>query len=128
MRKQKRPLKAIPEFRSEAAERRFWETHDSTQYVDWSKAEFVRFPNLKPSTETISLRLPAPLLHDLKALANKRDVPYQSLLKVYVADRVAAEWHVVRSGCALSHERLQPTKTRRGKRLDGHDKKAHLLG
>ena len=128
MPKQKRRLKAIPEFRSEAAERRFWETHDSTQYVDWSKAEFVRFPNLKPSTETISLRLPAPLLDDLKALANKRDVPYQSLLKVYLADRVAAEWHVVRSGGALSHERLRPTKARRGKRLDGHDKKAHLRG
>ena len=103
MPKQKRGLKAIPEFRSEGAERRFWETHDSTQYVDWSKAEFVRFPNLKPSTETISLRLPAPLLDDLKALANKRDVPYQSLLKVYVADRVAAEWQVVRQGGALSN-------------------------
>lgn len=62
-------LKPIPEFRSEAEERRFWETHDSTAYVDWSKARFVKFPNLKPSTETISLRLPAPLLSDLKALA-----------------------------------------------------------
>jgi len=90
--KPKRRLKEIPKFVSEAVERRFWETHDSADYVDWSKAAFVSLPNLKPSTETISLRLPAPLLSDLKALANKRDVPYQSLLKVFVADRVAAEW------------------------------------
>ena len=129
MPKQKRALKDIPEFRSEAAERRFWETHDSTQYVDWSQAEFIRFPNLKPSTETISLRLPAPLLDDLKALANKRDVPYQSLLKVYVADRVAAEWQVARRGSALSNiKRLQPTKVRRGKRLDRNNKKTRLRG
>ena len=127
MPKQKRGLKAIPEFRSEAAERRFWETHDSTRYVDWSKAEFVRFPNLKPSTETISLRLPAPLLDDLKALANKRDVPYQSLLKVYVADRVAAEWEVAGRGGAL-FKRLQPTKARRGKRLDRNNKNTRLRG
>ena len=92
MARSKRRLKAIPEFASEAEERRFWETHDSVDYVDWSRARRVTFPNLKPSTETISLRLPAPLLNDLKALANKRDVPYQSLLKVFVADRVAAEW------------------------------------
>ena len=127
MPKRKRGLKAIPEFRSEAAERRFWETHDSTRYVDWSAAEFVRFPNLKPSTETISLRLPAPLLNDLKALANKRDVPYQSLLKVYVADRVAAEWQVTRRGGALSNERLQP-KAPRGKRLASNNKKTRLRG
>jgi len=75
MPKRKRGLKPIPEFQSEAEERRFWETHDSMEYVDWSKAQFVTFPNLRPSTETISLRLPTPLLADLKALANKRDVP-----------------------------------------------------
>jgi predicted DNA binding CopG/RHH family protein len=92
MARSKRRLKQIPRFASEAAERRFWETHDSADYVDWSKASIVSLSNLKPSTETISLRLPAPLLSDLKALANKRDVPYQSLLKVFVADRVAAEW------------------------------------
>jgi len=112
MLKRKGGLKPIPEFASEAEERRFWETHDSTEYVDWSKATFVRFPNLKPSTETISLRLPAPLLDDLKALANKRDVPYQSLLKVFVADRVAAEWRAATSAGALSNKRLQPTKAR----------------
>jgi predicted DNA binding CopG/RHH family protein len=92
MAKSKRSLKPVPRFASEAEERHFWETHDSAGYVDWSKATVVSLPNLKPSTETISLRLPAPLLSDLKALANKRDVPYQSLLKVFVADRVAEEW------------------------------------
>ncbi len=86
-----RQRKPIPSFRSEQEEREFWETHDTTDYVDWSQGRIVRFPNLKPSTTTISLRLPTPLLADLKALANKRDVPYQSLLKVFVAERVAAE-------------------------------------
>jgi predicted DNA binding CopG/RHH family protein len=92
MRNKKHAPKAKPAFRNEAEERRFWETHDSTEYVDWSSARRVRFPNLKPSTETISLRLPAGLLADLKVLANQRDVPYQSLLKMFLADRVAREW------------------------------------
>ena len=83
--------KPVPEFRSEAEERAFWEKHDTADYLDWSRAEVVQFPNLKLSTSTISLRLPAQLLADLKRLANKRDVPYQSLLKVYLAERVAAE-------------------------------------
>ncbi len=91
MPKSKRALKPIPDFKTEAEEREFWETHDTTEYVDWSDARFVTFPNLKPSTETISLRLPAPLLANLKSLANKQDVPYQSLLKVYLAERVASE-------------------------------------
>ena len=114
MAKSKRILKPIPEFASEAEERRFWETHDSAGYVDWSKASLVSLPNLKPSTETISLRLPAPLLSDLKALANKRDVPYQSLLKVFVADRVAEEWRSSKHRGALS-KALQPTSRRRHK-------------
>ena len=92
MAKSKQTPRTLPEFRSEAAERRFWETHDTTEYVDWSSAVPARFPNLKPSTETISLRLPVGLLADLKALANRQDVPYQSLLKVFLADRVAREW------------------------------------
>lgn len=87
----KGPLKAIPHFRSEDAEREFWATADSTEYFDWANARRVAFPNLKPSTETISLRLPQGLLDDLKVLANQRDVPYQSLLKVYLAERVAVE-------------------------------------
>lgn len=90
MTRQKR-LKAIPRFRSEQAERAFWESHDTTDFVDWSRARMAFFPNLKPSTKTISLRLPAGLLAELKMLANKRDVPYQSLLKMYLAERVALE-------------------------------------
>ena len=115
MAKSKRGLKPIPKFASEAEERQFWERHDSADYVDWSKATVVSLPNLKPSTETISLRLPAPLLSDLKALANKRDVPYQSLLKVFVADRVAEEWRSSMHRGALSNKALQPTSRRRQK-------------
>jgi predicted DNA binding CopG/RHH family protein len=83
--------KAVPTFGSEAEERNFWETHDTGPFADWENARVAVFPNLKASTETISLRLPAALLAELKALANKRDVPYQSLLKVYLAERVAHE-------------------------------------
>ena len=115
MAKSKRSLKSIPKFASEAEERHFWETHDSVGYVDWSKATVVPLPNLKPSTETISLRLPAPLLSDLKALANKRDVPYQSLLKVFVADRVAEEWRSSKNQGALPHKALQTASRRRPK-------------
>jgi predicted DNA binding CopG/RHH family protein len=74
-------LKSIPKFRSEAEERRFWETHDSSDFIDWTKAQRLRFPNLKPSTTAISLRLPVTLLERIKVAANKRDVPYQSLIK-----------------------------------------------
>jgi len=81
-------LKPIPTFKSEAEERKFWETHDSTDYVDWSKAQRVRFPNLKPSTTAISLRLPISLLEQIKIAANKRDVPYQSLIKMWLAEKV----------------------------------------
>ena len=80
-------LKSIPKFSDEAAERRFWETHDSSDYVDWNKAERVRLPNLKPSTESISLRLPVTLLERIKVAANKRDVPYQSLIKTWLAEK-----------------------------------------
>ncbi len=87
-----RKLKPIPEFRSEDEEREFWATHDSTDYFAWSQGRRVVFPDLEPSTETISLRLPGGLLADLKVLANRIDVPYQSLLKVYLADRVREEF------------------------------------
>ena len=80
-------LKSIPKFRSEADERRFWETRYSSNYVDWNKAERVRLPNLKPSTESISLRLPVTLLERIKVAANKRDVPYQSLIKTWLAEK-----------------------------------------
>jgi predicted DNA binding CopG/RHH family protein len=79
--------KPVPRFRSEAAERKFWETHDTTPFVDWSKAELVRFPNLKPSTKSISLRLPVDLLERIKVEANRRDVPYQSLIKVWLREK-----------------------------------------
>jgi predicted DNA binding CopG/RHH family protein len=84
-------LKPIPRFRNEVEERRFWERHDSTDYVDWSKAQRVQFPNLKLSTTAISLRLPQGLLDRIKVAANKRDVPYQSLIKVWLAEKVDAE-------------------------------------
>ncbi len=79
--------KTVPKFRSEAEERRFWETHDSSRHVDWTKAERVRLPNLKPSTTAISLRLPVSLLERIKVAANKRDVPYQSLIKTWLAEK-----------------------------------------
>ena len=81
-------LKTPPQFKTETEERKFWETHDSTDYVDWSKAERARFPNLKPSTTAISIRLPVGLLEQIKIAANKRDVPYQSLIKVWLAEKV----------------------------------------
>jgi predicted DNA binding CopG/RHH family protein len=81
----------IPKFENEDRERDFWATHDSSEYVVWEDAKRVRFPNLKPSTKTISIRLPQSLLDDLKMLANKRDVPYQSLLKIFLAERVGKE-------------------------------------
>ena len=80
----------VPVFGTEAEERAFWESHDSSDYVDWSKAERARFPNLKPSTKAISLRLPVDLLERIKMAANKQDVPYQSLIKVWLSEKVDA--------------------------------------
>ncbi len=85
MRKQTRN---VPTFANEAEERTFWETHDSTDYLDWSKAQSVVLPNLKPTTKTISLRLPKHLLDSIKAAANARDVPYQSLIKVWLQEKL----------------------------------------
>ena len=81
-------VKNIPKFKTEAEERAFWETHDSSDFVDWNKAQSVSMPNLKPSTKTISLRLPEGLLDSIKIEANKRDMPYQSLIKSWLADDV----------------------------------------
>jgi len=81
-------LKSIPKFRNEKEERAFWESHDSAEYVDWGKAKPARFPNLKPTTKSISLRLPISLLDQIKIEANKRDVPYQSLIKTWLAEKV----------------------------------------
>ena len=84
-------LKTIPKFKSEKEERKFWMTHDSTEYVDWSKARKAVFPNLKPTYKSISLRLPVYMLDEIKLLANKKDVPYQSLMKVFLAEKVKEE-------------------------------------
>lgn len=83
--------KPVPEFRSEEEERQFWGRHDSTEFIDWRTAKRHRFPSLKPTLRTISLRLPISMIEDLKILANKRDVPYQSLLKVFLAERLKKE-------------------------------------
>jgi len=89
--------KQVPRFRSEEEERRFWAEHDSTEFIDWQAAERRRLPHLKPSLRTISLRLPVAMIEDLKMLANKRDVPYQSLLKVFLAERLEKERRRVNS-------------------------------
>ena len=86
----RRRAEPIPSFESEAEERRFWESHDSTDHVDWSKAERVRLPELRPSTRSISLRLPVSLLERIKIAAHKRDVPYQSLIKTWLAEKLDA--------------------------------------
>lgn len=86
-------LKKIPKFKDSEEEFKFWQTHDSADYIDWTKAKPVRFPNLKPSTKTISLRLPEDLLNDIKILANKEDIPYQSLMKMLLAQGVQAMRH-----------------------------------
>lgn len=87
----KKNHRQIPQFKSEDEEREFWSEHDSAEYIDWKQSKAVRFPKLKPSTKTISIRFPEYLLDDLKMLANKKDVPYQSLLKIYIAERVEEE-------------------------------------
>jgi predicted DNA binding CopG/RHH family protein len=87
----RRTIEPIPAFASEAEERRFWESRDSSDYVDWSRAERVQLPNLKPSTASISLRMPVSLLERIKVAAHKRDVPYQSLIKVWLAEKVDAD-------------------------------------
>ena len=84
-------LKKAPKFKSEKEEFEFWSTHDSTEYIDYSKAKSALLPNLKLSTRTISLRLPESLIKHLKVLANKKDVPYQSLLKMFLIERVEEE-------------------------------------
>lgn len=84
----KKQLKTLPEFSNEREERRFWETHDSTDYLDWKQAHQVVMPNLKPTTKTISLRLPQHLLDSVKTAAHARDVPYQSLIKVWLQEKL----------------------------------------
>lgn len=94
MKKQK---KTVPEFRSEQDEREFWATHDSSEYIDWKKAGTAIFPDLKPTMKTISLRLPEQMLNRIKVLANERDVPYQSLLKMFLKERIDREYEPKRN-------------------------------
>lgn len=81
----------IPKFKNENEERAFWASHDSAGYLDWKKGKRVTFPNLRPSVRSISLRLPESMLEELRSLANKRDVPYQSLLKIFLSERIEQE-------------------------------------
>ncbi len=81
----------IPKFRTEEEEREFWASHDSTEYIDWSKAESITLSNLKPSVRSISIRLPEIMVEELKLLAHKRDVPYQSLMKIFISEKVKEE-------------------------------------
>ena len=83
--------KEVPQFESEEEERAFWATHDSTEYVDWDEAETAVLPKLRPSTKTISLRLPETMLNELRLIANKQDVPYQSLIKMFLKERIDQE-------------------------------------
>lgn len=89
--KNSKHFKTIPTFKNEEQERIFWDTHDSTEYIDWSKAERIQFPYLKPSTRSITLRLPESMLYSLKVLANKKDVPYQSLMKIFLSEKIKQE-------------------------------------
>ena len=93
----RKKLKEIPKLADEAEEREFWMTHDSTDYVDWSKAKRVHFPNLKLTTQSISLRLPLWMLDSIKTTANKQDVPYQSLIKVWLNEKLEEAHHGVKS-------------------------------
>ncbi len=88
--------KGVPRFKTEDEERDYWASHDSTEHVDWSSARRVLLPNLKPSLKTISVRLPQSMIDQLKVLANRRDVPYQSLMKVFLAERIEQELRSVR--------------------------------
>ena len=86
----KKQFKKVPKFKNEDEEREFWSSHDSTEYFDWSKAvKGIKFPNLKPSTETISLRLTLSMLDDIKILANRNDVPYQSYIKILLSQKIS---------------------------------------
>jgi len=90
-----RQRKRIPKFENEDQERECWSEHDSTEFIDWSQAETAVFPRLKPTTRTISLRLPEYMLEQLRTIAHKRDVPYQSLIKIFLKERIDQELHSI---------------------------------
>jgi len=85
--------KKLPHFKTEDEEREFWASSESTDYIDWSKSKKTTLPNLKPSTKKISIRLPEIMIDELKLLANKRDIPYQSLLKIFLSEKIEQEFH-----------------------------------
>ena len=91
----KKEFKTIPQFKSEAEEQEFWSKQDSSEYLDWSRAENATFPSLKPSLKSISIRLPETMIEQLKVLANKKDIPYQSLVKVYLSEKIHEELETV---------------------------------
>jgi predicted DNA binding CopG/RHH family protein len=107
-------MKKIPKFENEDKEREFWSKHDSSEFLDWNKADRYPFSNLKPSLKTISLRLPEAMLETLKMIANKRDVPYQSLLKTFLADRIKDEIEIPKPNPQKSthNKRMQRTRKR----------------
>jgi predicted DNA binding CopG/RHH family protein len=106
----KRTDTKIPKFKNEDEERKFWATHSPLDYFDSSSARRVLFPNLKPSLKSISIRLPADMLAELKILANKKDVPYQSLVKIYLARQIALERGTISSGHGKKSSRGTPTE------------------
>ncbi len=85
----------IPKFRTEEEERNFWSSHDSTEYIDWSKVKDVTLSNLKPSVRSISIRLPEIMIEELKLLAHKKDIPYQSLMKIYISEKMREEFQKI---------------------------------
>ena len=91
----KKSFKQIPEFQNESEEREFWANRDSSDYIDWSKAQNGVFPSLKPSLKSISIRLPESMIEQLKVIANKKDVPYQSLVKMYLSEKIHEELEVI---------------------------------
>jgi predicted DNA binding CopG/RHH family protein len=110
--------KHIPKFKNDDEEREFWSKHDSAEYLDWSQAQRAVLPELKPSVTAISLRLPESMVEELKLLANKSDVPYQSLLKMFLSERIRYEFHrrnkKARS-VSLPNKALQPTRSAGGR-------------
>ncbi len=84
-------LKEIPDFKNEDEEREFWANHDSTEYINWDEADKTLYPKLKPTTRSISIRLPEYMLNELRLIANKRDIPYQSLIKIFLKERIDRE-------------------------------------
>jgi len=94
--KVKQRMRKVPKSRNEDQERDFWASHDSTEFVDWRRAERAKLPNLRPTTRTISIRLPEAMIERLKVLEKKRDIPYQSLLKMFVADKIEGKLRAAR--------------------------------